>query len=278
MTPEEFAELSVPFIDIDPRFNFWNLPANAKVLLVSNMPEAITKPLEVFNLFSVYGDVMRVKVLKEKPSTTTETPTRCALVEFKNATSATIARNGLDQFDIFDFKLFVTFSKYDRIRMPEEAGLEDDGRTMDFSGSEYDKYRYRFADIKATRKNLPRAVRPSWCIQAINIGPTVTANQVKDWAEKELGLEVFDILAVKAKEASKNEPEFDRHMLISLKTRSDGVVAMAKLPGLFPKDAEDTGFKCFFHRSTAPKEREKIEKKKSASEYKIISNDSPIPA
>ena len=54
MTPEEFAELSVPFIDIDPRFNFWNLPANAKVLLVSNMPEAITKPLEVFNLFR-YG-------------------------------------------------------------------------------------------------------------------------------------------------------------------------------------------------------------------------------
>ena len=83
---------------------------------------------------------------------------------------------------------------------------------MDFSGSEYDKYRYRFADIKATRKNLPRAVRPSWCIQAINIGPTVTANQVKDWAEKELGLEVFDILAVKAKEASKNEPEFDRYL------------------------------------------------------------------
>ena len=89
---------------------------------------------------------------------------------------------------------------------------------MDFSGSEYDKYRYRFADIKATRKNLPRAVRPSWCIQAINIGPTVTANQVKDWAEKELGLEVFDILAVKAKEASKNEPEFDRYLNIVFKT------------------------------------------------------------
>ena len=96
--------------------------------------------------------------------------------------------------------------------------FSDDGRTMDFSGSEYDKYRYRFADIKATRKNLPRAVRPSWCIQAINIGPTVTANQVKDWAEKELGLEVFDILAVKAKEASKNEPEFDRYLNIVHKT------------------------------------------------------------
>ena len=110
--------MSLPKGRFDLSFHLLRLTQPLKLLLEIRL---VTKPDE---LFSVYGDVMRVKVLKEKPSTTTETPTRCALVEFKNATSATIARNGLDQFDIFDFKLFVTFSKYDRIRMPEEAGLE----------------------------------------------------------------------------------------------------------------------------------------------------------
>ena len=49
-----------------PKFNPWNLPEKAKVLLISALPGPITKPEELFNLFSNYGDVNRVKILRKR--------------------------------------------------------------------------------------------------------------------------------------------------------------------------------------------------------------------
>ena len=92
-------------IYIDPKFNYWNLPVKARVLLISNVPQvsfstaksgreeyynnlllvqAICMPDLLFNLFSFYGDVERIKILRRK--------TTCALVEFSTATFAAIAR------------------------------------------------------------------------------------------------------------------------------------------------------------------------------------------
>ena len=46
-------------------------------------------------------------------------------------------------------KLVCTFSRFDIVRMPHEAGLPQDGNTKDFSGREYDKFkRYRNEDLK----------------------------------------------------------------------------------------------------------------------------------
>ncbi len=91
--PEESGKddslIKVDPVLIDKRFNFWNLPNTAKILLVSNLPCEIAKPRPLFHLFSPYGDVTRVKILPHKLTV--------ALVEFKTATMACIARNHLDQ-------------------------------------------------------------------------------------------------------------------------------------------------------------------------------------
>ena len=87
----------------------------------------------MYNLFSFYGDVERVKILRRK--------TNCALVEFTTSSFACIARDHLDQSLIRGELLVVTFSRFDRVRMPHEIGLPPDDNTQDFSGPEYQKLR-----------------------------------------------------------------------------------------------------------------------------------------
>ena len=75
----------------------------------------------------------RVKILRRKSN--------CALVEFTTATFACIARDHLDQCCVRGETLVVTFSRFDRVRMPEEIGLPADVNTQDFSGPEYNKFK-----------------------------------------------------------------------------------------------------------------------------------------
>ena len=120
-------------IHIDQSFNYWNLPVKARVLLVSNVPQAIAMPDLLYNLFSFYGDVERVKVLRKAGT--------CALVEFTTATMAAIARDHLDGVEVRGVALAVSFSRFDRVRLPAEAGFPADNMTKDFSGPEYQKFR-----------------------------------------------------------------------------------------------------------------------------------------
>ena len=100
----------------------------------------------------------RIKIIRRANS--------CALIEFSTATFACIARDHLDQATLRGEKLVVTFSKYDRVRLPHEAGLPADGNTKDFSGREYDKYkRYRTEDLK--KNNMRKIIEPT---STIHIG------------------------------------------------------------------------------------------------------------
>ncbi len=92
----------------DKRFNFWNLPSKARVLIVSNLSMNVAQPQALFNLFSAYGDVARVKILRNKLN--------AALVEFSTATMAAIARDHTDGCPVSGKKLVVSFSKFDRVR------------------------------------------------------------------------------------------------------------------------------------------------------------------
>ena len=102
-----------------------------QVLLISNLPMNISRPDPLFNLFSFYGDVYRVKILRNKLN--------CALVEFRTATFAMIVRNFMDGIVIDGLKMVVSFSKYDQIRLPEEIGMPPDAFTKDYSGPEFAK-------------------------------------------------------------------------------------------------------------------------------------------
>ena len=62
-------------------------------------------PERIFSLFSLYGDVDRVKVIRRKVA--------CALVEFNTATFAAIARDYLDNYIFKGQKIVVSFSRYE---------------------------------------------------------------------------------------------------------------------------------------------------------------------
>ena len=65
-------------------------------------------------------------------------------------------------------KLVATFSRYDRVRLPHEAGFPADGNTKDFSGREYDKYkRYRTEDLK--KNNMRKIIEPTSTIHISGI-------------------------------------------------------------------------------------------------------------
>ena len=97
--PREGREEAPPLF-VDAKFNVWNLPCKAKVLLVSNIPSDICFPESLYNLFSFYGDVARIKMLRKKQNT--------ALIEFDTATFACLARDHLDGTEVRCFIMLST--------------------------------------------------------------------------------------------------------------------------------------------------------------------------
>jgi len=185
-------------IFIDKRFNYWNLPVKAKVLLISNVPQAVCQPDMLYNIFSFYGDIERVKIIRRANS--------CALIEFTTATFACIARDHMDGVSLRGQTLAATFSRFDRVRMPQEINMPPDENTKDFSGREYDKFkRYRTEDLK--KNNMRKIIEPTPTIHISGIQHGKSPNDVKRLFES-LGLHVSDCIgvAVKAKKPKENEP------------------------------------------------------------------------
>ena len=114
----------------------------------------------LYNIFSFYGDVERVKIIRRANS--------CALIEFTTATFACIARDHMDGVSLRGQNLAVTFSRFDRVRMPQEINMPPDDCTKDFSGPEYGKFkRYRTEDLK--KNNMRKIIEPSSTIHISGI-------------------------------------------------------------------------------------------------------------
>ena len=52
-----------------------------------------------------------------------------------------LSRDHLDGTTLKGETLVVTFSRFDRVRMPHEANLPPDDMTKDFSGKQFEKYK-----------------------------------------------------------------------------------------------------------------------------------------
>ena len=181
---------------IDKRFNFWNLPSKAKVLLVSNIPQEIAKPKALFCLFSFYGDIPKIKILPKKQN--------AAFIEFATATMACIARNNLDQVKIRDKKLYVSFSKYHEIKQNNE---EEAPFIMDFSGEEY-KLLQRYNVETNFVPNLKRVCKPSQCLHINNFPKGHTVRNIRATIEG-VGLNILDIVGckkIKEKDVNPDKP------------------------------------------------------------------------
>ena len=102
------------------------------VLLVSNIPDEIAKVENIFNMIGMYGDVVAVKILRNKRD--------CCLVQMAKPHHAQQVRSFLDQAKVGGNKLCVSNSRVESLLNKRIA--EDDELQMDVSTSRNHRYRY----------------------------------------------------------------------------------------------------------------------------------------
>ncbi|CAB1327812.1 unnamed protein product [Coregonus sp. 'balchen'] len=128
----------------------------AGVLLVSNLnPECC---------HSVYGDVMRVKILFNKKDN--------ALVQMADGTQAQLAMSHLNGVRLHGRSLRVSMSKHTTVQLPRE-GHEDQGLTKDYATSPLHRFK------KPGSKNYNNIYPPSGTLHLSNIPPAVGEDDLK---------------------------------------------------------------------------------------------------
>jgi len=150
------------------------------VLLASNLPLNI-KPEEIFKLFGVYGDVMRVKILFNKRDS--------ALVQFKDAEGCRSAIAHLHNAPLASGPgtkgLNVSLSKHNDIALPrsntgedgQQAGSNNGGEqlTADFSQSKIHRFK-KMMPGQAPNKNV---FAPSQVLHVANLPAGTTEDQLR---------------------------------------------------------------------------------------------------
>jgi len=209
----------------DKRFNFWNLPSKAKVLLVSNLPSALWKKRCLFNLFGLYGDVLKVKLLPHKEGV--------ALVEFCTATMAMIARNHLDQQELSKRKIVVSFSWFDSIR--DKEGEEN--YVESFDEEQFRKF-HRFASEDLQKVHLKGVAKPSPTLHVSCVPPGMSV------ADVQKALSADDALAVERKMAPGKMEAY-----LKMSSPSLATATVATHSGTFASHALPEGLRLNFEES-----------------------------
>uniref|UniRef100_A0A3B5BLS9 Polypyrimidine tract-binding protein 1-like n=1 Tax=Stegastes partitus TaxID=144197 RepID=A0A3B5BLS9_9TELE len=114
--------------------------------------------------FSVYGDVMRVKILFNKKEN--------ALVQMSDSTQAQLAMSHLNGQRLHGKPLRITLSKHTSVQLPRE-GHEDQGLTKDYSNSPLHRFK------KPGSKNYSNIFPPSATLHLSNIPPSVVEDDLK---------------------------------------------------------------------------------------------------
>uniref|UniRef100_A0A7N8YPB9 Polypyrimidine tract binding protein 1b n=1 Tax=Mastacembelus armatus TaxID=205130 RepID=A0A7N8YPB9_9TELE len=113
---------------------------------------------------SVYGDVMRVKILFNKKEN--------ALVQMSDSTQAQLAMSHLNGQRLHEKPLRITLSKHTSVQLPRE-GHEDQGLTKDYSNSPLHRFK------KPGSKNYSNIFPPSATLHLSNIPPSVVEDDLK---------------------------------------------------------------------------------------------------
>ncbi|KAL8431940.1 hypothetical protein Efla_002777 [Eimeria flavescens] len=146
-------------------------PSQTPVIIVYNIPSSVTIQM-LFNLFSLYGIVLRIKILKERPDT--------ALIQYSVPFYATIAQCLMMGAVCEGQALQVTLSRNKEVRLPpaaitatgETAGFEDEKRTVAFTMKDQ---RYGGEDME---KYVKGACRPTKTVFVANVHEDASADDV----------------------------------------------------------------------------------------------------
>ena len=135
------------------------------VLLVSNLPEEIANVDNIFNMIGMYGDVMFVKILRNKRD--------CCMVQMSKPHHAQQVKTNLDCAKVGGNKLCISYSRVENLlnkRIPEDDELQ-----KEFLNSRNHRYRSHAVAAKL-QKNLGP---PTSTLHVANLPDGFTHSDVK---------------------------------------------------------------------------------------------------
>ncbi|XP_067928529.1 polypyrimidine tract-binding protein 2-like isoform X3 [Watersipora subatra] len=135
------------------------------VILVSNLDEEKATPDDLFTLFGVYGDVIRVKILYNKKDN--------ALLQYSEPTQAQLALTHLDKIKVWGKQIRVAPSKHPIVQMPTDLQADGARLTKDYTNSPLHRYK------KKGSKNYQNIYPPSATLHLSNIPPDVQGELLK---------------------------------------------------------------------------------------------------
>ncbi|SCO68327.1 polypyrimidine tract binding protein, putative [Plasmodium vivax] len=163
-TPTRKGNDSELYLMLERKFKLVDFDAKntskTPVLICYNIPKDYTDVHKLFNLFSVYGFVSRIKILREKPDS--------ALIQYAGYLFASVAQECLQHAKVGDQVLELHFSKILDIRIAPQQKKIESYKAKTFSS--YDQ-RYLLAD---QAKYIKGACKPTKTLFISNVSEEVT--------------------------------------------------------------------------------------------------------
>eukprot|EP00026_Physarum_polycephalum_P006252 Phypoly_transcript_06294.p1 GENE.Phypoly_transcript_06294~~Phypoly_transcript_06294.p1 ORF type:complete len:441 (+),score=88.08 Phypoly_transcript_06294:347-1669(+) len=165
----EFYSPGIPQYGFGGPNAFVNSSQFNSVLLVSNLNEEKITCTALFNLFSSYGNVLRVKILHNKPDH--------ALVQMGDYAQASTAMHYLKGLVLWDKPVDINFSKHSYIS--STSNDPSDPTSADYSNSPLNRFKFTQGTEKAQQiyKNMSG---PGSLLHVSNLPSTATTQTVAD--------------------------------------------------------------------------------------------------
>lgn len=156
------------------------------ILIASGFPEDIS-PHSIFRLFSLYGNVKKVKIMFKKRDT--------ALIQYMDSYQAKLAKLYLNGCEFKDSQLKVNYSKSDYIIMPKKGtSPEENALAQDFTYSK--EHRYKIAGSR----NFQNIAPPSKTLHLSNLPNEISEDELLEIFKnnsENCRLENYDVLKIK---------------------------------------------------------------------------------
>jgi len=142
-------------------------PHQTPVLICYNLTPTEISLDKLFNLFSLYGTVTRIKIMREK--------TDSALIQYSDAFYATLAYTCLQGAPMFGQEIQIRFSKNTEVKLPPPSSNESHEDVKRTRAFQLKDQRYGGDDVE---KYVKGACRPTTTVFIANIHEDVSQEEI----------------------------------------------------------------------------------------------------
>lgn len=154
-------------------------------VLVSNLNTERVDEDKLFNLFSIYGNIVRIKLLRNKPDH--------ALIQMGDGFQAELAVNFLKGAMLFGKRMEVNFSKHPNITTGAETHEYSDSNLNRFNRNAAKNYKYCCSPTKMIHlSSLPKDVSEEEIVRHLEEHGTIVNTKVFEMNGKKQALVLFE--------------------------------------------------------------------------------------